>query len=65
MVDQTADKIVQLSLYSTVDPTTLLDGRPLPALTVLLYRVCHSDPEKFEEATRIVELFIREAVANV
>lgn len=47
-------------LYTTQDPTVLLEGDfPLPALTVLLYRVCDNNPKKFEEAIRIIELFIK------
>jgi hypothetical protein len=55
---QTTNKI----LFRTIDPTLRLDGQPLPAMTTLLYRVCDNDPVKFEEATRIVELFISEAL---
>ena len=49
-------------LFRTVDPTVLIEGRPVPAMTTLLHRVCDNDPRKFEEATRLVELFIRESV---
>ncbi len=49
-------------LYLTVDPTVVIDGQPVPALTSLLHRVCGNDPDKFEEATRIVALFIKEAM---
>lgn len=49
-------------LFKTVDPTVILDGKPIPAMTTLLYRVCDNDTEKFEEATRLVGLFIREAL---
>ncbi len=49
-------------LLQTVDPTVLVDGRPVPALTSLLYRVCANDPDKFAEATRLVELFVRVAL---
>jgi hypothetical protein len=33
-------------------------------MTTLLLRVCENDPDKFEEATRIVGLFISEAIKN-
>jgi len=33
-----------------------------PALTTLLYRVCDGDHDKFEEATRLIELFMKAAV---
>jgi hypothetical protein len=50
--------------YTTVDPTHLhRDGKPLPAGTVLLYRVCDNDPDKFEEACRLVGLFVKTALA--
>lgn len=39
--------------YSAVDPRFKMDdGKPLPVLTVVLYKVCGNDPAKFEEATR-------------
>lgn len=34
----------------------------VPALTTLLYRVCGKDEEKFEEACRLVNLFIEQAL---
>jgi hypothetical protein len=49
-------------LYRTVDPTVVFRGKPLPAATTLLIRICDNDPDKFEEATRVVELFISEAL---
>lgn len=51
-------------LYDTIDPENVVDGRPVPALTTLLYRVCGEDPERFEEATRLVELFIIAALSR-
>jgi hypothetical protein len=45
-----------------MDPTVNLEGRPVPALTTLLHRVCGNDPKKFEEATRLVELFVTKAL---
>jgi gamma-glutamyl:cysteine ligase YbdK (ATP-grasp superfamily) len=56
---------IEQVLFRTIDPTVRLDGRPMPALTTLLLRVCGDDAEKFEEATRIVELFIQAALENV
>lgn len=45
------------------DPTTagLMGPEPMPALTVLLHRVCGSDVAKFEEACRLINLFMDEA----
>jgi hypothetical protein len=51
---------VERVLYATIDPTVL--GENMPAMTTLLYRVCDNDPVKFEEACRIVELFIVSAL---
>ena len=34
----------------------------VPALTTLLYKVCDCDEKKFEEACRILELFINAAL---
>lgn len=49
-------------LLGTIDPTVLLAGHPVPAMTTMLYRVCDNDLEKFAEATRLIELFIAEAL---
>ena len=60
MTKQTVDRI----LFKTLDPTVTLDGRPLPAMTTLLYRVCGNEEKKFEEATRLVALFLAEAIGD-
>jgi len=54
------DAPVTKVLYGTVDPDHWLLGSKVPAMTTLLYRVCDNDSNKFEEATRLVQLFIEE-----
>lgn len=46
-------------LFNTVDPTNPV-GLPggTPALTTLLYKVCDNDMAKFDEACRIISLFL-------
>lgn len=46
-------------LYNTLDPINPL-GVPsgTPALTALLYKVCDGDGEKFNEACRLICLFL-------
>lgn len=51
-------------LFRTLDPTVMLNGKPLPAMTTLLSQVCDSDPNRFQEAIRIVQLFIGEALKH-
>lgn len=34
----------------------------MPALTTLLYKVCDQDEKKFEEACRLINLFIEAAL---
>lgn len=63
MTPEQIDSIVDRVNYNTIDPTVLFKGGPVPALTTLLHRVCLNDPKQFEEATRIVDLFIRKAIA--
>jgi len=58
----TSDEAVSSIMLRTADPTVQIGGRPTPALTTLLYRVCDNDAGRFAEATRIVELLIREAL---
>jgi hypothetical protein len=61
---QTTQDHVDRVLYGTLDPTVLLDdGKPLPAMTTMLYRVCDNDKKKFEEAARLVGLFIKAALS--
>lgn len=59
------DRLVDQVLFTTNDPTKLIDGRPVPAMTTLLYGVCGNDADKFEEATRLVELFIRKTLGEI
>lgn len=46
-------------MFNTTDPTNPL-GIPsgTPALTTLLYKVCDNDMAKFDEACRIIYLFL-------
>lgn len=46
-------------LYGTLDPTNPV-GLPggTPALTTLLYKVCDQNNEKFDEACRLIRLFL-------
>jgi hypothetical protein len=61
----TLDGPVERILYLTTDPTVEFHGKPVLAMTTLLHRICGDDPVRFEEATRIVELFIDAALSNV
>lgn len=47
------------ALYGTLDPTNPV-GLPggTPALTTLLYKVCDQNGEKFDEACRLICLFL-------
>jgi hypothetical protein len=46
------DKLEQL-FYTVKDPETTF-----PAMTTLLYKVCGQDQAKFEEACRLIRLFM-------
>lgn len=53
------DRIRTHVQFTTKDPKFPIEGMgDAPAMTTMLYRVCNNDPEKFEEACRIVDLFI-------
>lgn len=55
--------LIERAMFSTMDETVKMsDGRPVPAMTTMLYRVCDNDPAKFAEADRLVGLMIAEAV---
>lgn len=56
-----ADTSIDAILMHTVDPQNSISGKPVPALTTLLYRVCDGHPGKFDEANRLITLFILEA----
>ncbi len=60
MIDKEFDAIV----YGKIDPHHVLHGKPLPAITTLLYSVCDNDEKRFEEALRLVRLFCEAAVAG-
>jgi hypothetical protein len=49
-------------LMQTNDPRHLINRDPVPALTTLLHRVCDNDVKKFDEAMRLVTLFIQKAL---
>jgi hypothetical protein len=53
------DRIDVLQMMTT-DPET-----GLPALTTLLYKVCEQDGEKFDEACRLIRLFMTIAQKDV
>lgn len=53
------DRIDQLQMMTT-DPQT-----NLPALTTLLYRICDQDAAKFDEACRLIRLFMLKMVEDV
>lgn len=65
MTNSDMEQLVTSVLYSTRDPETpspFPDGGKLPALTTMLYRVCGNDTERFNEAVRLVTLFVRDAI---
>ena len=48
---------VEKFFYTTVDPQT-----GMPAMTTLLHRVCKGDDQKFDEACRLIRLFMESAL---
>lgn len=64
MAERTELDHVDIIMMQTKDPTTLIEGLSVPALTTLLYRVCDNDERRFEEADRLVRLFIETAIAD-
>ncbi len=53
------EKQMDSILMGTEDPDSSAGGSPVPAATTLLYRVCGKDPEKFDEALRLANLFVQ------
>lgn len=45
-------------LYRAKDPESPIGA---PASTTLLYEVCNNDPRKFDEAIRLIRLFVEQA----
>lgn len=59
---ENAGYCANLVLYGTTDPNAPTpDGHGAPAVTTLLFTACDNDPDRFAEATRLIELFIFEA----
>lgn len=62
--DELAEQVGRI-LMMTKDPTVHFPDRDsVPAITTLLHRVCGNDLTKFEEATRLIELFIVAALKD-
>lgn len=61
MTEGEINSLVERVLYGTTDPKQT-EIPNCPALTTLLYRVAGNQPIIFDEATRVVELFIRKAI---
>lgn len=58
-------KTVEAVLFSTKDPTVqLFEPNDVPAMTTMLFKVCGHDHEKFDEAMRLVTLFIENALGE-
>ncbi|MBX9860659.1 MAG: hypothetical protein K2Y20_13895 [Sphingomonas sp.] len=47
--------------FGTIDPLRRIDGKPIPAMTSLLFEVCNNDTERFDAAMRLVRLFCDKA----
>lgn len=50
---------VDTIILSTNDPEY-----DVPALTTLLHRVCGNNHKKFDEANRLIELFVKKALES-
>lgn len=48
------------TMMKTQDPDNQLHGGPIPALTTLLIKVCDNNADKFNEALRLVGLFVEQ-----
>lgn len=55
---------IEQVLFSTMDPQHIMQGTPMPAMTTLLHKVCGNNSVKFEEACRLIELFIAKALES-
>lgn len=55
------DTSVDTILMRTVDPHHSVGNKIPPALSTMLVNVCDGDEAKFNEATRLITLFILEA----
>lgn len=60
-----ADDFADRILIKTQDPEHTIGPGPVPALTTLLLKVCDRDHKKFDEAVRIIKLFIAETKKEV
>jgi hypothetical protein len=64
--EETKDPRIERAFYATIDPTIEFPPgkHEMPAITTLLKRVCENDGAKFEEAIRLIELLIKNALAS-
>lgn len=49
---------------TATDPDFCIEGKPVPVITTLLYRVCVGDAVRFREADRILEEAFNAGVAE-
>lgn len=47
---------------ATYDPDNFLNGKPILAMSTMLYKLCDGDDTKFIEGMRLVDLFIEKAL---
>lgn len=50
--------------FSAVDNRVMLDGKPLPVLTVVLHRACGGDNARFTEALRALQVAFEAGAAS-
>lgn len=62
MNQEEENSLVERIAFNTVDPQYVYKGTPLPALTSMLYKVCLQDDVMFMEASRLITLFIKQAL---
>jgi hypothetical protein len=65
--DLTLDQELTTQRASVMDVSNLIMGNPAPALTTLFYEVCDADRDRFNDAARLMTLFMiaaKECVAS-
>lgn len=60
---------IDISMIQANDPENTIKlgdeaTNRVPALTTLLYKVCDNDANKFHEATRLIRIFMEQAITD-
>lgn len=61
----TDDELIERAQLAALDEDNRILGRPVPALTTLLYQVCNNRRSQFDEVCRLITSIQRKTIELV